>query len=163
MHLAQFLHYQMRYKIGDGCIAYRAISQMQQGKPNGVYVLYNSDGYIDHKATYVNGVEHGRYTSYYDFVNNANGFTMDTSQYISRKCYYVNGERHGKCINYFDCLDEKGKGCVYNKRNYANGIYHGKCSWYYRNGQVKEICTYRYGKQHGPCITYYSNGQVMDK
>ena len=59
---------------------------MKDGKRDGPWVVYCTNGRLSHKASYVNGLQHGKSFSYY------------CSGHLMEECTYELGERHGNCL-----------------------------------------------------------------
>ena len=65
----------------------RMEGMMKDGKRDGLWVVYCTNGRLSHKGYYVGGAQHGESLSYY------------CTGHLMEKCTYKLGKRHGACSN----------------------------------------------------------------
>lgn len=64
----------------------RMEGMMKDGKRDGLWVVYCTNGRLSHKGYYVGGAQHGESLSYY------------CTGHLMEKCTYKLGKRHGECL-----------------------------------------------------------------
>ena len=57
-------------------------------------------------------------------------------------------------------IDIKGKHILIEEGDLINDLEEGEWKWYYDNGHLREIFTYRRGRYHGPHLLYYADGRL---
>lgn len=120
----------------------KALIPFRGGLLHGDFIVYDEDGNIDSKTSYINGIKDGEYI-YYGYNGN-----------IRRKAPYIKGKLHGEVLIYGE------DGNIEKRENYKHGKNHGEIVFYYDNGDIKSIFNYADGKKHGDIIHYYENGKI---
>lgn len=117
--------------------------RLKNGKPEGMWETYYTNGQLSHKGGYKNGEREGLWEYYFD-----NGK-------LSGKGVYKNGIREGLWIEYY--------GDLFIKVNYKNGTQHGHFEVYNTSGSLKEKGSYDEGKKTGLWSSYFDNGKLGSK
>ena len=114
----------------------------KNGKEEGDWVSYYSNGQLWYKGNYKNGKKEGDWVWYHD-----NG-------QLDYKGNYKNGKKEGAWVSYYDNgqLDDKGK--------YKNGKQEGAWVRYHYNGQLRVKANNKNGKKEGDWVWYHDNGQL---
>lgn len=137
-----------------------------EGKLDGKWNNYNSDGSLSYVENYSNGVLNGEYTGY---------FPDGSKKYTAR---YVNGEPVGEVQYFYECgaissivnfkgENKNGKGISYYRNGavkeeyfYKNDSLDGENRAYFPDGKLKWLNFYKSDKLHGKITNYYHNGKV---
>ena len=64
----------------------RMEGMMKDGKRDGLWVVYCTNGRLSHKGSHVGGLQHGKSLTYY------------CSGHLMEQCRYKFGDRHGNCL-----------------------------------------------------------------
>ena len=128
----------------DGTIK-RAYSVDENGKYDGPYEAYWSNGRLNVKCTYKDGKEDGPYETYHE-----NG-------QLRIKCTYKDGKKDGP----YEWYDENGRLGL--KCTYKDGELDGPYESYHDNGQLRVKYTYKDNEPDGPYEEYDENGQLIEK
>jgi antitoxin component YwqK of YwqJK toxin-antitoxin module len=123
--------YYIRYYGGVGDRNIYSLCFYKNGKLEGSFTEYYSNGAVKIECFYKNGKKHGEYIKRFNFYNH-NGIGN-----IQIKKYFQHGKLNGPYISYYK------DGSIYRKCNYVAKI--GE------NGNFKD------GKIEGLCILYYNN------
>jgi len=113
---------------------------LKDGKKNGKYQSYYSDGTLECVCNYVAGKMTGTFTLYHENGNVKYTGTM------------LNGKKNGLIIEYDD------DGSKISEANYTNGVLNGKYTFFHPNGKIKETGTYLNGKYNGLITEYEETG-----
>lgn len=138
----------------DGKI--KSIGSYANGKKQGIFREYNSDGEIIASSVYKNDVKVGE------------GVITGSGKYIgSWKIYYPTGElraegeyeegkKNGKWKYYFITGELEQKG------NYKNNLPSGEWVWYFKNREIKRQEYYRKGREDGESIEYDEQNRIVN-
>ena len=142
------------------------------GRPySGACETCHMNGIMEHRITFVNGLEEGTDTTTYE-----SGCTM-----VVRS--HVQGKENGKWIYYYDSTGREAwemnylmgekhgiqlfygpKGDTTLVENYKNGLLHGTKKTYFKKlGTIEKEVNYQNGLLHGPYIVYSKEGKVLQK
>lgn len=163
------------------------------GKANGRYVKYRSNGQIEKEQEYKDGVEDGVYRTY------------DEDGNVLMDCFYKAGKEHGKQTKIYSSYtevstyengipvgrytktltsgtvevegeyDAKGKktgiwvhrkkdGTPSDEKSYKDGELSGVCKEFFTDGSVNKVTNYAKGKKNGVLITYdFSTGNIISE
>lgn len=150
---------------------------VNQGVPNGSYLLYNDNGSISLKGTYQFGERSGVWEWYYlnGVIKHRGTFKSKFNDPYSLK-QNINDNfstNPYKKINktgtlrgwYLDGLWEEyyESGELFIKGNYKNGEMNGVWEWYFKNKRLKEVGYYKDGKPNGEWVWYYESGKLWQK
>ena len=116
------------------------LAQFQNGKPNGIYISWYSNGQNSEKGIFRNG-RNGLWTKWYK-----NGQKSSEGP-------YKNGERDGLWIEWYTDGTEKSKG------TYKSGIKDGAWTEWYNSGQKCSERTYKDGEENGLWTEWYKTAQ----
>jgi uncharacterized protein len=117
-----------------------------EGNKQGYWELYYSNGKLEYKGSYLNGLRDGYFEEYY-----SNGK-------IFLKGSYVNGNLNGLFEEYYF-----SNGKLESKGNYKDGKEDGIWFYYYERGGVEVKANYSNGYLNGERILYNTNGKISDK
>lgn len=123
----------------------RSITQYDNGKKNGLYLVLDMQGSINKMENYRNDLLEGPSRTYMMHVG-----------IPAEETYYSKGVKHGKHTKWYPSRS------VSEEDNYVNGTLEGTATWYYENGEKSVEYTYHNGKLNGSATTYFQNGRVSD-
>lgn len=156
------------YYFLDGTTVKR-VSNMTNGKLNGKYTEYHSNGKISKKIYFKDGKEDGKSQTY------------DEDGTLTSDCFYVNGVTHGKQTNFYSSsrgdftrissykmgvptgkfVETFTNGVVRKSGEYdANGKLTGQWVERKKDGKITSDQTYKDGILDGATKTYYNDGTV---
>ncbi|MBK8846177.1 MAG: toxin-antitoxin system YwqK family antitoxin [Bacteroidetes bacterium] len=118
------------------------LEEYSDGVLNGTVVELNRGGTIDLDENYVDGKLHGLRVKYHYGMQSV----------IE---HYKSGLLHGEKIMYYENSQKQEEG-VYN-----NGKREGETKWYNQDGKLITMYTYKDGRLEGPIKEYYANGTVQ--
>jgi antitoxin component YwqK of YwqJK toxin-antitoxin module len=116
----------------------------RNGKWDGPYVDYHSNGRVFAKGTYKNGIKEGEWV-WYDVYG---------ERFPDISGTYKNGKQEGSRIGYFK------NGLLRQKGNYKNGNREGPWAYYYENGQLMRKGTFKNGFRNGAWVYYNEDGTL---
>ena len=121
----------------------REICRYQNGKENGVNIIWWGNGNKWMEINYKDGKENGLFTTWHE-----NGMK-------EKESHFVDGEKHGLETewDYFDGYKE-------GERHYENGKKHGLEIGWWDNGQKSHEKTYVEGIENGPTTGWHKNGNL---
>jgi antitoxin component YwqK of YwqJK toxin-antitoxin module len=149
------------------------------GKKNGCYVGYYSNGQLRDKSQYKNGKEEGL-SEFYDENGNLNGRAVYKNGVVigPQERFYENGQlKHRKIYSNKNQLtaeewfDENGD-LIYNQKHFytkekttdeEGNLLNGVFEYHYKNGQVKYRINYKDGLRNGLFEHFGENGDVFSK
>ena len=114
------------------------------GKMQGVWISYYSDGKINTITSYHLGIKQGV------------EIQMDNSGYINSQSPYVNGKLEGEYKAY-------NRGRIIELKNYQDGQPNGVIQKYYANGKIMEESNYVNGTIDGEARWYDQEGNISIK
>lgn len=124
-------------------------SNATEGKRNGRYTTYYSNGQLSREQEYKDGKEHGYLRTY----------EQDGS--IKWDCYYEDGKMHGQQTQLFI---SNMHGYYVKTSNYEHGLLVGDYSEVYQNGEIKEKGQYdKNGKKTGVWEKREEDGLIIDQ
>lgn len=116
--------------------------EYRPSKRDTVLISKHYNGKIRNKTTYIHGIKHGAFSSYY----------FDGT--LESEGKYLNNSPHGPWAWYF----ESGK--PQNKATYVLGKLDGEMTGYYENGQIEDSNFYYQGDPVGLWKSYYEDGTL---
>ena len=159
----------------------------KEGKIDGQYEKYYSNGQLEENVTYKEGIKDG-ISEEYDFDTVEVGFDIDEEviiteeiPYLRIKQYYKDGKLNGPYVSYYDKenIVEKvtyinGKkegfeenfwfgGDLHHRVNYINGNREGSYVEYHVNDSIDIKSNYKNDVKHGTYEEYYENGKLKQK
>lgn len=164
--------------------------QYEDGKYDGYYLNYYDNGKLKKEEFYKEGKKDGIHKYYYEngilhlemiYENNKlNGSYKEYNVYgrILLNATYKIGKLDGIKLEYYDT--EFGTDKLLSESNYIDGCLNGEYKQYYKNGNMKVLCNYKYDKtselsysgkkyvnitkceknKHGEIIEFYENGNI---
>ncbi len=152
-------------------------ANMSAGILDGSYVRYDDPSlylgqgagkFLKEEGTYVNGVLHGKLTTYKDrkkwleLVFNQGNLDGEISAYSTKnhlleKCTFSNNSRVGRCKIHNEA------NLLLVDANYTNGLRDGPWMEWYPNGKDKKQAVYKNGLLNGEVLTFLENGQISKK
>jgi antitoxin component YwqK of YwqJK toxin-antitoxin module len=121
-----------------GCLT---IERYKDGKLNGLYECYDSNGKLFNKGFYKDDKKCGLW-EYYNLPDGG--------------LHYKEHYKNGKTYMYFYHLNGK----LHEQKCYKNGKLHGLKKSYYQSGEISSIEYYKDGKPHGKHISYGLKGKI---
>jgi len=120
------------------------------GKREGEWTHYTSDGQLLSTGNYKNGKEEGEW----DYYHGIGPLSTENAQ-LSSTGNYKNGKKEGEWIRYHD------NGQLYSKGNYKNGKTEGEWVGYWDNGQLQYKGNHKNGKREGEWVYYHTDGNLI--
>ena len=117
---------------------------IRNGKKEGPWVYYYSNGQLSYKVTYKDNKKEGRWVHYY-FLNGQ----------VSSRGDYKDGKKDGTWVYYHS------NGQLSYKVTYKDNKKDGPYVNYYDNGQLSSKGTYKDGKEDGRWVRYWSDGSEV--
>ena len=139
IHYEKFSNIPFTGAIDEG----RERGLFKEGKKDGQWLSYHSNGQLSLKMTYVDGKRSGSKRSFHP-----NGKIEGRGQYDKQ------GRMHGNWLSYSRFGD------LTQDINYEHGKLHGPFKTWYVNGQPDWDCNYHLHKIHGQCKTWLYDGRV---
>ena len=112
-------------------------------KKQGLYTLYDYNGFKIRTVEYVDGNKNGEYVEYHRHTND-----------IYYKCIYYNNLKVGDATFYYE------NGNIDNICYYLNGKISGMRYWYYEDNTIKKHCNYIDGLIQGQFMYYKLDGTI---
>ncbi len=128
-----------------GGVLIRAKLSFQNGKRNGPFQYFHSNGQLKLTGKYVNDLLDSTVNAFYDNGNPKYTFT------------YVKGEKTGLSISYFS------NGKIEQKVHLINEKPNGKMETYYEAGNLRLITDYDLGIRNGQFLRYHLNGTIAEE
>ncbi|WP_075343226.1 toxin-antitoxin system YwqK family antitoxin [Tenacibaculum agarivorans] len=140
------------------------------GKRDGIWRKYYSNGDIRYEGEFRNGKEIGRFLFYNrgssypsivkDFAENSD---IATVKFYNKSRVKTEGQMKGKQrIGKWTYYFTDGT-TVFSEENYENGQLHGMLKNYYMNGKLTEESEYSNGKKHGVSKIYSEDGVLIEE
>jgi antitoxin component YwqK of YwqJK toxin-antitoxin module len=142
----------------------------EQGRKQGLWKVYDTDGGLKYKGTYVDGKPVGEFVYFYPTGKvqaEVNNLDMGRVSYI--RMYHPDGKlmTEGKYLdkkkdstwNYYNGSD----GSLALVEHYKAGIKEGEWTTYYPSGQVMEVYRYTNDLKEGPWKQYFSDGSLKSE
>ena len=119
---------------------------VSQGKLDGEYQNFYSNGALKLSCAYVNGFLQGSWISFYE--NN------QKSEIINYENGYMQGNRKSFWSN----------GLVKEENEFNRGVLTGVSNFYYSNGQLRKTIAFDFnGNRDGDWLDYHPNGKIKQK
>lgn len=119
---------------------------LNEGKIDGKYVEYYSNGYTKNISNFKNGQLEGFFFSFYE------------NEVLMEETNYQNGLMQGKRNLYWK------NGNIKEKNIFKNGAIIGTSHFYYANGSIRKTISFdKNGNRDGDWIDYYQNGKIKLK
>lgn len=139
-----------------------------EGKPDGVWRKFHTNGQIRFEGQFKDGVEFGLFR-YYDDAGNL----RSTLNYLGKEKAYAKHFHANGNIMAEGLLVERKKDSIWNKYNtngkllekggYLNGKKYGNWVTYFENGQISEELYFEEDMEHGPFKIYFPDGKLRQE
>lgn len=136
-----------KYEINNIRTGTKAVGNIRNGKPEGIWRTYYSNGKVESVVSYKAGKIEGEALFYYNSTRN----------HLKAEVEYEDGEITGKYREYYRNATRKAV------LEYRNGKAHGDAEFYYSNGNLKIMGAFRKGKRNGKWKYYTLKGELFDK
>ena len=109
---------------------------------DGIHEIYDTDGYLLAKLTYIDGRLNGIATKYYQ-----NGK-------VKQEAYFKDNKQEGPARTYYE------SGQLRKEDNFINDMQEGMSFTYYKNGKIRSKTPWKHGNEDGIAYFYHKNGAV---
>jgi len=156
--------YEYNNNVGHKIESYDENGKSWKNKKTGKWKSYNQDGELYRSGEYLNGMEVGEWTWYYNDGQIDFTFFKRDNKKIGYKSYYPNGKI--KTISVYKNDKEVEKKEFYKNgklkfiEKHEEGKRDGEWKTYYENEQLTSIGNYKKDKKNGEWKFYFANGQI---
>lgn len=142
--------------------------------PNGYNILYYPNGKVLSEGFLKNGKPEGYWKTYYTTgiiksEGNRKNYLLDSLWIFYNstgdttiKINYLMGRRNGY---YYEYVTDRSRpefiGTIKSKELYVNDIKEGRSFYFYNNGQIWEIVSYKNDKKSGESVEYDEDGRII--